>query len=499
MLSFEERYPVATWRVGDTFVWPLIRYLLHTQNVHVLQAAGAPATTLDSKLRRLAAMADGARRGAVAALTDWRRTAGLRRTDAVLYSDGVSMIRVGGAWYDRFCDPFAASLDEAGVSHQTWRPLHTYAVPRTRDSMFIQPALDAVTLLANATRARLASRDTSLDGYDEASRFVAGLGLPKGLPTVDEIVRSVHYIRCYAAFFRTLFTITRPRAFFVVCFYGGETMAACLAARQLGIATVDIQHGAAGGSAYYPYVGWKTLPRDGYALLPDVFWCWTESDLEAVRRWSDASGGRHRAVVAGNQLLASWRDGVAPGMEDYDARVRRARGSRTGIDLLVTLNGFEDDAKLDRLAALCRDHRELVFWLRAHPSRPERRERVRAALARVGADAIVDEATDLPLYSLLRHVRVHATEISSTVIEAEAFGVPTVLFHPGEAKPYADIVARGWAVVRDGVDLIPDGVAELLARDQQRGADTKRRAALEREGIAWMVELARRGRAFLST
>jgi hypothetical protein len=52
------------------------------------------------------------------------------------------------------------------------------------------------------------------------------------------------------------------------------------------------------------------------------------------------------------------------------------------------------------------------------------------------ANAEIDLATDLPLYALLRHVDAHVTQISSVVLEAEAFGVGSVVCWPDAVDLY---------------------------------------------------------------
>jgi sugar phosphate isomerase/epimerase len=90
------------------------------------------------------------------------------------------------------------------------------------------------------------------------------------------------------------------------------------------------------------------------------------------------------------------------------------------------------------------------WWLRLHPCRLHEREEIRSVLTERGLhNVLLDQATDLPLYALLRHMDVHLTEWSSVLLEAESFGVPSVVTHPG-----ADL-AFSPSLPRDG-DTSPD-------------------------------------------
>jgi hypothetical protein len=124
----------------------------------------------------------------------------------------------------------------------------------------------------------------------------------------------------------------------------------------------------------------------------------------------------------------------------------RARGVGARRQVLVSLNGLESDAFLDELARSIADARDdLFFWIRMHPCRLDGREALRQRLGGPAAPFELDVATDAPLYTLFPRVQVHATEGSTTALEAAAFGVPTVLLTPADAALYPELVAEGWA------------------------------------------------------
>ena len=68
---------------------------------------------------------------------------------------------------------------------------------------------------------------------------------------------------------------------YLTCWYTTETMGICAAARQLGIKTIDIQHGKQ-GKYQAMYSGWTTIPESGYSLMPDKFWCWGKPSCDHI-------------------------------------------------------------------------------------------------------------------------------------------------------------------------------------------------------------------------
>ena len=58
----------------------------------------------------------------------------------------------------------------------------------------------------------------------------------------------------------------------------------------------------------------------------------------------------------------------------------------------------------------------------------------------------IDRSTQLPLYALLRHCDVHVTGHSSSVIEADQFGIPSIVTHINGAHYYQDQINHGLIV-----------------------------------------------------
>ncbi|MCV6604160.1 MAG: hypothetical protein OIF34_02575, partial [Porticoccaceae bacterium] len=120
-----------------------------------------------------------------------------------------------------------------------------------------------------------------------------------------------HYNDCVEWFFHQrdyylqLLQQYRPKVVFFVGF--DYHYALVCAAKELGIETVDLQHGVqAGWSPVYNH--WQAVPQQGYSLLPDTFWVWGEYDAGKIRETfghMPKSAGNHpescgvRALVGG--------------------------------------------------------------------------------------------------------------------------------------------------------------------------------------------------------
>src|SRR5262249_18009723 len=147
-----------------------------------------------------------------------------------------------------------------------------------------------------------------------------------------------------------------------------ENMALVAACRQLGVLSVDLQHGVQGES-HVAYGAWSVMPAQGWELLPDRFWVWSESEVAAIRKWVPPGSTRHLAFVGGNIWLDLWRAGNSPLVRELDEPIRqlcarRARRPR----ILVTLQwGLDDNSYLLPLIDAMRALPEFDWWLRLHP------------------------------------------------------------------------------------------------------------------------------------
>lgn len=459
LARLDEAVPTHRWIVGRLHALPLFRYEVYTRN-HSLQrrdAAGAPG--------RARAAVHALERGLRARWQDRGASARMQRADVLLFSDGVSFVRLGERYYDRFCDPLRERLEARGLRTLLLTPLDTYFWPRHSSSSFVQHEIDRARM-----RAMLASRVTRprvvLPGYDQAIATLRERYSNIVVPEPHAMFRSAVYIETYAALYTRWLERVRPRAVYLVCYYGAERFAMVLAARRMGIPTIDIQHGYS-GELHWGYARWQNVPVGGYELLPRWFWCWSESERASISQWASLTSGAHDVRVGGNPFATMWRQDEAPMVAEHDRRIERLLSRHRGrTPVLYAANGLETEQQIRRFAKIVRDTKDQFFWyFRLHPCRAVAPGQIDATFRSEGATAIdVENATNLPLYALLRHVSLHVTESSTTVMEASEFGVPSVLAGASEAPSFQQYVDSGWLRVADDLETLPEHMATQLGR-----------------------------------
>jgi hypothetical protein len=489
LVDIERRFPVDQWTINGVRIWPLVRVrLYHSLFLHEVSGDPQAAGTARGRVAQVATMLLGAARCVAARLRDWRHEASLaREVDVAFLSDGVSFANLEGAWYEKFCDPIITRIRPESASSCLLVPLDRYLVPRYSRSRFVQPRIDLENV-RGALGARKAPRELELSGFAEAMAALATRPLQIPLPTVQTLVRDASRLAHVAAYYANRLGRMRPAAAMVVSYYSLENMAFILACQRLGIPSFDIQHGAAGDSNA-AYGMWTRVPHDGYELLPDFFWCWTDADAEAINRWAKPRGGRHQAVVGGHPWLVLWQSGADQAIQRVETRLQEAGlldgGKR---QVLVTLQyGLATSEHLGPvLGAMARSPGNLHWWVRLHPAQLGDREIIRRLLKDTGrGDFELDLATDLPLYAVLKHADVHVTHSSNVVVEAVAFGVPTVFVSGYGARLFPEHMRHGWGMLAD----TSEGVLQAIDRLEAN------RASLDRE----VVPLPNRDKSGLET
>ncbi|MBA3892736.1 MAG: hypothetical protein H0X69_03430 [Gemmatimonadales bacterium] len=423
----ERGFPVTRWTVRGLRVWPLVRLSLYSSTFH----SGSPRHGLGAAWhQRVWNVAGGLSRWARAYLLD--HGANRRPTepsDAVFltYSTGRRPL-LAGKRYDVRAGPFIELLRGLGARSLIWEmsPFGDYNTPRYTPSFLLQPHL--VSLRAACQLLPLGEDDVRLERYDEFVARVTEAGLRFAHADVGRIRRDVLFLRRLADRFRRWLGRSRPRLGFVAN-TGLPEQAFCLACRELGITSVELQHGVQ-GDLHPSYGSWFAVPEEGWGTRARIFWNWDEESAAAINRWALRAPDRHAAVVGGDPWREMWMnddsDLVRRSFDLIENRKRAAGGDR---HILVTLSSQGDAVPSAVLEAVRRSPPDWRYWFRLHQvDQSARRVEAARLLAPLGVDlGLMEFATEAPLHALLRRLDCHLTVSLSTVVaEAAAHGLPSV-------------------------------------------------------------------------
>lgn len=370
-----------------------------------------------------------------------------------LVSDGISFATLGDDQIERFCGPLHETLRGMGVDSvlidrgspsrrrgtiptRWWMPLTHRAK--------LYGALRAV-LLPDLRHQRLVEQVKLVAGS-------SGIALPP--LSAKQFNAKTNAVLSLASTLAKRMRRERVRAVFVVGYYDVGGYAYVLAASRAGATSIDVQHGVT-GDLNMAYADWNVEPAGGLALLPRYFWCWSDDDARVIERW----GGSHapatrKAFVGGHPFLEAWRTGSIRLPADAQQALDRLLISAEGrTPVLVTLQPhLTAEESLAPLLQSWLRQPKVAWWLRLHPLATDDRACIEALLTSHGVTHWnITEASSLPLPVLLRHSAAHATHSSSTVIEAELLGIPSVVWSDYGEQLFEAHIRRGVAThVSDG-------------------------------------------------
>ena len=271
---------------------------------------------------------------------------------------------------------------------------------------------------------------TSLLEYDKRfftfiQKYIPSLNLSSTAQLESIVNYEMHTRDYYIAMFKKL----KPK---VVCFYAFHYNAPLIsAADELGILTVDLQHGLQVG--WNPlYNNYDELPLEGYQALPDIFAVWGEKEYDNIRKTFQSQ--KYRPVYMGSPWLEHMRsfdchlpDDIRDQLQTHKTKILIILQNQTTIPTL-----FKEIIEFSK--------NDILWVIRHHP----KGERYRAKDFTETKDIVIDEAVDNILFSeLFQHVDIAISEGSALSYEASYFGVKNIITSPMGLENYEYEIANG--------------------------------------------------------
>jgi len=449
LVDVERLFPVDKWEVAGIRVWPLLRVRWAFSEWQRFYANGTPQGSVSNagRLKRLLQGTWAVTKSAFAGYGFFPTV--VPKADVLFLSDGVSLSNLGGTWIERFCDPLQVEFQRQHCATHSLMVGYTIKERYKFKPTLVQPLVDLGNLLGGL-KAKVMPGVVHLPAHGEVISYLQARGFSAGELAVAVVVSCASRIRTLTHVYRYYLRRSQAKAGFCVGYYGVEGMAFMNACRKQGIPAVDIQHGVQ-GEAHFSYASWVMTPRiTRYDLLPSHFWVWSDWEKRVIDGW--CSGSEHIALKGGNPWMHVWNPD-APWSETATAleSARQLRAAYSKPIILVTLQyGFHDDEQIAPLQDLIKGCAgKYAFWIRLHPVMLSRREEIRHKLC-LTDDVVIDASSDLPLQSLLGQADLHMTHSSSSVIEAEQFGLTSILTSNFGRDVFESQIANGLAIYEPG-------------------------------------------------
>lgn len=440
----EENFRVENWRIEGLHVWPILKMILF------FGEADKPTTGVEkikqaSGYEKIGRIGKNVRRIFESAVSIVRMK--LRKRDFLFSGAFSHRVLYDGKYINRFFDPMAGYLRHQNRS----AIIMDYHSQRPFSDSYVR--LDVIAPMFK-TPFRLGD-DSSTAG--EFSELMDEIALQFGISKVAlvQLLRTVIKSTLqWKRLFLWVFKRVKPQYCFGLCYYSAEMWGMNAAARELGIISVDMQHGTQG--QLHAGYSFSRLPERGYNVLPDEFWCWDEGSYQHIQSW--AKDSRHKARLSGNPWNKFLSDKGRPqeGVFPKDKPM-----------ILYTHQPLKPLFNDYMLEVIKETQNEYSWWIRLHPRTTEQEKReIIKLLDHHGIRKAVEmeKAAGIPLPVLFSASSLHISKFSGSIIEAAAVGKFSVILEEIGISTFKDIINEGKAVgvTAPNVESLIETIADAL-------------------------------------
>lgn len=433
--ELEREFPVSKWKLFGFYIWPVIRVslglklsqesFLKEKNQLTSSSSSIISDSIETIFNSL-----------YNSVADSSNNQNLKNKYDIVFLNASSTryYKLGGKWFNPFSDSFINHFEKDNINSLVLEyPDTNKKIPRYRPSKYIGTSINLMNLNVLFQKRFEKAEQLKPEGFDN---FLKRVNLP-----LDFFLKKILRVLNYSALFEKIIKKTKPSLIIVEGFYSYIAMGMLLAAHKNGIKSMDIQHGVQSENDFL-FSNWTIIPKDGYELLPDIFWCWSKDEKENIDKWTFNSDTLYSSFTGGNPVLE---------INDDDENIKLfhqeilAQKNNSLKNILYTHQASYEISEI-LFTAVKNSNENCKWWFRFHPQYPEAQNKVLAKLAKYNfKNVITENVTGYPLPLLLNNMDLHVTEFSSTVLEAEMLGVPSILLSETGAELFNKQIESGIA------------------------------------------------------
>lgn len=419
LLSFERSFPVNSLesgnKNGDMLLWPFFRHLLWVRCQATYKGKNAAAVNT-SKMYISEEWQRHYKKCLPAKALDELEVDSL---DFLFFTNlrGTEQTMVNDHIYNRITDPVFEVASRLGKAKkvEVIKSIGEVHPKRIHDADLILPPLLRKIGYAALT-------DVPKDFVKRVNQL-----LPEAKFADNNYNDCIEWFFHQRDFYTELLQRYNPKVIFFVGF--DYHYALVSAAKALGVHSVDLQHGVqAGWSPVYNH--WQVVPEGGYEMLPDTFWVWGDYDARKIVNNFDCDNVD--AIVGGFPWLDRQSDFLLEKQPDSLKKI--AKDKKIGI--LTLQDQTEFPQLFERIVVQTVD--QIQWIIKRHPKHKN------INLSRIKGKALFGKDFDqVSFLTLIRTADIHLTECSTAVIEADYFGVPSVVTGEQGILNYSDFIDQG--------------------------------------------------------
>ena len=248
-----------------------------------------------------------------------------------------------------------------------------------------------------------------------------------------KLTKALHSILAWKNFYLYVMKQTNPSVAFGLCYYANEMFGMNMAAKELGVKSIDMQHGTI--SKLHAAYTFSKIPIGSYNVLPDEFWVWDENTYAFLNDQFKASP-KIKVRLSGN-----------PWLVETSQSFNFLELEKINKPLIVyTHQPLRPPLDAYLLEAIQKSSDQYTWWIRLHPKTAEtERKEIRNLLRQYKlVDKVeLNAATTLPLPAIFNKAAVHISKFSGSVIESTLMGVPTLVLEEIGNQSFEELIVEG--------------------------------------------------------
>lgn len=439
LLNFERNFPVNTLKSGesnrDILLWPFFRHLLwvrcqaaykgkNSANVNTSKMYVSPEWQEHYRQILPAKTLEELKEGHC----DFLFFSNLRGTEQILIDDNI---------YNRITDPIFEVAKTLGTAKKVEV---IKSIGEIKQERVHEPELVLPPLLRKIGYTAIA---------EVPQNFVAHVNqhLPEVQFSNKSYNDSIEWFFHQRDFYKALLKKHDPKIIFFVGF--DYHYALVCAAKELGIKSVDLQHGVqAGWSPVYNH--WHAIPYQGYEMLPDWFWVWGDYDARKISNNFPCES--IKPLIGGFPWLDRQSDIVA----ETPPKILSILSGQKNIGLLT----LQDQVQFPSLFEQIIDNTkgQIQWVIKRHPKHQQ------IDLSRLKGKALFGKQFDnLSFLTLIKIASIHLSECSTSVIEADYFGVPSIVTGSQGELNYRDFIDQGTVYHIESADEFLERLVDIVS------------------------------------
>lgn len=435
LLEFKKSFPVNNIKYKDEIFWPVLRHFLWVRLQHAYKGSKNVANVNPVKTFVNKDWCENFRGNYH--FSDYDDLPGTGELDYLFFTNlrGTEQTNIDGKIYNRITDPVFEVAQGIGSAEkiELIKAQGEVELNRHHPPTFVIPPL-----------VRKIGRSNYLSVPKDLYKQLK-LKVPSAEFDERSMIEAVEWFFHARDIFKTILKQKKPKVVFYVGFDYYYPLA--LAAKELGIKSVDLQHGVQGGwSPLYNH--WSEIPPSGYSVLPDYFWVWGEHDYNAINATFNCAGTS--PIIGGFR----WVDRQFDFLDELPKTIT----GRLVKDKLVGVITLQDQQSFPQLFAdIIESTSDSVVWIvKRHP-------KFKGINLRGLKGIIIGQTVDeLPFANYMKHADIHLTECSTAVLEAGYFGVKNFVSGKQGLENYSDFIKEGTVV---HVKAASDFVAKINTMD----------------------------------